>query len=394
VRPGLAGVRVLVVDDHDVNRRMLEDMVVKWEMLPTLAESAASGFAAMHQARDDGHPFALALIDVHMPDADGFSLEQQIQADPTLASATILMLSSDRNAGHAARCRTTGSGYVTKPVTQSDLLTAVTTVLGQAVSVDPLPLAARPAAGRTHHILLAEDNVINQRLAVRLLEKRGCTVVTARNGVEAVAAFAKDTFDVVLMDVQMPDMDGIEATAILREREGTTGLHVPIIAMTASAMKGDRERCLAAGMDEYIAKPIKPALLYALLDEIGVAPAIAAPAAMAPAPVPAIDSAALLDLVEADVEVMHEILQVYRETSGGLVHEVRVALEHGDSRALQQAAHSIKGSTGVIVARVASALAERLETMGRESDLANSSEVFAEFEVEMARVDVAVATLL
>ena len=243
-------------------------------------------------------------------------------------------------------------------------------------------------------MLLAEDNVTNQRLAVRLLEKRGYTAVVTNNGKEAVAALERDAYDVVLMDVHMPEMDGFQATAIIRDRERTTGGHVPIVAMTANAMTGDRERCLAAGMDDYVAKPIKPALLFGVLDGIFAADATVAAGSEMPPATEAIDTAALLDLVDADAEVLREILQSFRDSSGDIVRDLRVAVERRDCDAVEQAAHSIKGSTGVIVARDASALAERLEMMGRARDLSGSAEVFAEFETEMARVEKAVAALM
>jgi CheY-like chemotaxis protein len=196
------------------------------------------------------------------------------------------------------------------------------------------------------------------------------------------------------MDVQMPEMDGFRATAIIRDRERTSGAHTPIVAMTANAMTGDRERCVAAGMDDYVAKPIKPALLFAILDGIFAASASAAAASETPpATTEAIDTAALLDLVDADAEVLQEVLEVFRDSSGDLVRDLRVAVEQRDGHAVEQAAHSIKGSTGAIVARDASVLAERLEMMGRARDLSGSAEVFAEFEAEMARVEKAVAAL-
>jgi signal transduction histidine kinase/CheY-like chemotaxis protein len=393
-RPGLRGVPVLIVDDHEVNRRMLEDTVVKWEMRPALADSAAAGLAAMRAARDAGQPFALALIDVHMPDGDGFSLLEKIHSDPTLALPTILMLSSDRDAGHAARCRASGSGYLTKPITRSELLGAISAALGQAKRAERRTTAEPLANGaRTRRILLAEDNVTNQRLAVRVLEKRGHTVVVANNGTEAVVALERDAYDVVLMDVHMPEMDGLQATAIIRERERTSGTHMPIVAMTADAMAGDREQCVAAGMDDYVAKPIKPALLFAILDGIFAANASAAAASVPPAITEAVDTAALLDLVDADADVLQEILEVFRDSSRDLVRDLRVAVEQRDSHAVEEAAHSIKGSTGAIVARDASVLAERLEMMGRAHDLSGSVAVFAEFEAEMARVEKAVAAL-
>ena len=221
-------------------------------------------------------PYPLVLVDVHMPEMDGFELAARIKRAPELAGATIMMLSSADLAGEAARCRELGvAAFLTKPIRQSELLNAILLALGGVTLGDqrrPVTSQSPEHAPRRLHVLLAEDNAVNQRLAVRLLEKRGHTVAVARNGREALAAFANDTFDVVLMDVQMPEMDGLEATAAIREREKTTGYHIPIIAMTAHALKGDEERCLQAGMDGYISKPIRREALLEMIDRLVAEP--------------------------------------------------------------------------------------------------------------------------
>jgi len=236
---------------------------------------------------------------VHMPECDGFTLVEQILRRPGLAGITIMMLTSDGWRGDAARCRELGiAAYLTKPITQAELWEALLMVLPTPTSTTaPAPLVTRHAlreSRRPLRILLAEDNPVNQRLAVRLLEKQGHTVVVAGDGQAAVAAVAQQRFDVVLMDVQMPVLDGLEATAALRAQEQTTGTHLPILAMTAYAMQGDAERCLAAGMDGYLAKPIKPAALLAALD--GLLGDAAAPPP--PRSVPPLDLAPALDTVD------------------------------------------------------------------------------------------------
>ena len=269
----LAGLSALIVDDNATNRRILRELLSNWGMKPTMAESGASALECVKQARD---PFALILTDFHMPAMDGFALVGQLRQGPHLAAdARIIILSSAGQPGDAARCRELGvAAYLSKPVVPSDLYDRIVRVLGT-------PSSGTGSASLTTHravrdgkrklnILLAEDNAINRTVAVRLLEKHLHRVTVTTNGREALAALDRENFDVVLMDVQMPEMDGFEATSAIRTREQSTGMHVPIIALTAHAMRGDQERCLAAGMDGYIAKPIKSQELLGLLQRFPV----------------------------------------------------------------------------------------------------------------------------
>ena len=207
-----------------------------------------------------------------MPEMDGFTLAEAIQGDPELVGATIMMLTSAGHLGDAERCRKLGiTGYLVKPVRQSELLDAICHLLGGEKKKESIPLVTRHSlkeAKKRARILLAEDNAVNRTLAIRLLEKRGYTVKVAANGREAVTAFEKEVFDAILMDVQMPEMDGFEATAKIREHEKSTGKHIPIIAMTAHALKGDEDRCIEAGMDGYVSKPIRTNELYAALEKV------------------------------------------------------------------------------------------------------------------------------
>ncbi|HKW57671.1 MAG TPA: response regulator [Candidatus Acidoferrum sp.] len=269
----LRSVRVLVVDDNQTNCRILEGMLSRWDMRPTSAFGGEPALRCLSAARDAGEPFKLILADMHMPDMDGFSLVEEIRKRPGLSTATIMMLTSAGHRGDAARCQELGiSAYLLKPIRQSELREAIGRVLGARTEEGVIPLVTRFSLhdarepGMFLHILLAEDNLVNQRLAVRLLEKRGHSVVVASTGLEALQALEKERFDLVLMDVQMPEMDGLEATASVRAKEKHTGLHQPIIALTAHAMKGDREKCLAGGMDGYLSKPIRPAELDQLLE--------------------------------------------------------------------------------------------------------------------------------
>ena len=268
----LRGVKVLVVDDNRTNRRILEGMLKRWEMSPTAVESAEKALVELALARDADAPYALILTDMHMPAMDGFGLIEVIRQSSELSTATIMMLTSAGHRGDATRCQDLGvAGYLLKPIRQSELREAIARVLGAQERKEAIPLITRFSVQDARdptgilRVLLAEDNAVNQRLATRLLEKRGHHVVVTGNGREALAALEKEPFDLVLMDVQMPEMDGLEATAALRAKETGTGAHLWVIALTAHAMKGDRERCIAAGMDGYLSKPIRPPELDEML---------------------------------------------------------------------------------------------------------------------------------
>jgi two-component system, sensor histidine kinase and response regulator len=270
-RPDLKGLRVLVIDDNATNRRIVEEILLNWEMAPEVSEGEHA-LQALKDARRSDQPFSLVLLDAHASEKGGFGVASEIRENPDWTAPMIMMTSSVGLRGDGERCRRLGiAAYLTKPIKQSELFDAILTVLDvreaapQERNVVTKHSVREGRAGL--RVLLAEDNVVNQRLAVKILNKRGYEVVVAGNGKEAVAAFTQEPFDVVLMDVQMPEMDGFEATAMIREREKETGGHIPIIAMTAHAMKGDRERCLAAGMDGYLSKPIRPDRLVEAIAE-------------------------------------------------------------------------------------------------------------------------------
>jgi len=271
---------VLVVDDNAVNRRILTKQLRQWHLRPVMAEGGMEALALLRQASERGDPFTLVLTDCHMPDMDGFELTRRIKSSPHLAKAVVMMLSSGMQAGDAQRCRELGiCVHVTKPVGRAELKAAMLKAL---MSGNP-PEGVRPAAPEitaaesrdesAMDILVAEDNVVNQRVALRVLEKAGHRVVVANNGAEALKALDQRDFDLVLMDVQMPEMGGFEATARIRERERRSGAHLPIIAMTAHAMTDDRERCLEAGLDDYISKPIRASDLIELIGKYRPQPA-------------------------------------------------------------------------------------------------------------------------
>jgi PAS domain S-box-containing protein len=268
----LLGVRVLIVDDNFTNRRVLDGMLTRWGMRPVAVEDGRAALQAIEVAKSTGHPFPLILLDGQMPEMDGFALAERMQKGPGLVAGTIMMLTSAGRVGDAARCQELHiSAYLVKPVRQTELLDAICQVLGKAGKAKDILLVNRhtvPENGLRARILLAEDNAVNQTLAVRLLEKRGYSVMVASDGRSAVEAYEKLHFDLVLMDIQMPGMDGFEATAAIREKEKLTGGHVPIIAMTAHALKGDQERCLSAGMDGYVSKPIRTSEFFAAIEDM------------------------------------------------------------------------------------------------------------------------------
>jgi signal transduction histidine kinase/CheY-like chemotaxis protein/ligand-binding sensor domain-containing protein len=263
----LAGLRALVVDDNATNRRILGDMLRRWGIDPALAEGSTEAAALLARAEESAQGFDLLLVDAHLPETDGFTLVEQTQQHVSASRAVVIMLASAGQRGDAARFRKLGvAAYLSKPVSEAELVDALLAALGaKAVKPEPPVLITRHSlreGQRKLRILLAEDNAVNQVLAARLIEKRGHAATIVSSGREALAALEKDNFDVVLMDVQMPEMDGFETTAEIRKKEKATGKHVPIIAMTAYSMSGDRERCLSAGMDSYVSKPIRPDELF------------------------------------------------------------------------------------------------------------------------------------
>jgi PAS domain S-box-containing protein len=394
------GLPVLVVDDNATNRRILEEMLVSWRMKPTVVEGGREALAALERARVAGTPFPLVLLDAMMPEMDGFTLAERIRQAPELVGSTLMMLSSANRREDAAHCRELGvAAYLTKPIRQSTLLDAIMTALGSSASVEDRSQRAsglaRDESGRALRLLLAEDNVVNQRLAVNLLEKRGHDVVVVCNGREAVAALDEREFDVVLMDVQMPEMDGFEATAAIRARESMSGVHTPIVAMTAHALKGDRERCLAAGMDAYVSKPLRPQELFEVLASM-VPAAGAGPSAPAEreAASEAFDIAAALERVDGDRELMKELAGLFLGECPQRMGEIRDAIARRDGAKLQRAAHYLKGSVGNFGAHRAYEAAGRLEHAGRDLDWDRAQRDWTALEAAIGQLEPAFAELV
>jgi CheY-like chemotaxis protein len=263
---------MLIVDDNATHRNILVEIFTQWHGRPIAVTSAQAALEALAKAQTSGRMFALTVIDAQMPEMDGFALAAWLTRHPLPTGPIIMMLTPASRHGDIARCQALGvAAYVSKPITQSSLLAAIKAAQDRPHKPDDLPKSATPPVDRHQlplHILLAEDNTVNQTLARRLLEKRGYAVVVARTGKEALAAWTREPFDLILMDVQMPEMDGFEATAAIRAAERSKGGHTPIIAMTAHAMAGDRQRCLEAGMDEYVSKPIQAQTVYDAIDRV------------------------------------------------------------------------------------------------------------------------------
>jgi signal transduction histidine kinase/DNA-binding response OmpR family regulator/HPt (histidine-containing phosphotransfer) domain-containing protein len=402
-RAGLRGLSVLVVDDNATNRRILQEVLGNWGMRPTAVDGGGAALGELWRAAVEGEPFALVLLDAMMPGIDGFALAEQIARHPELRRATLLMMSSAGRPNDAAHCRRLNiAACLTKPVKQSELLDAILTALGRrpadAEGPGP-PLRPPPRDGRRRlRVLLAEDNAVNQTLAVILLEKEGHQVVVAGNGQEALTALEGQPFDLVLMDVQMPELDGLAATSALRRKEQTTGAHVPVIAMTAHAMKGDRERCLEAGMDGYVTKPIQPEELWLVIGQVvpaaGAVPAAPARGPGGPAAAGVFDPDAVLKRVGGNVKLLRQIVELFLADAPRLLGEVREAVAAGDADRLHRAAHTLKGTVANFMAPAVLDAAVRLELMGRSGQLDGSHEVYRTLEVEAERLGKALAELL
>jgi len=386
---------VLVVDDNSTNRRILGEMLSNWGMVPTAVSGAQAGLQSLEDALEGGEPFRLVVSDVSMPDVDGFTFVESIRAHPKLAGLPVVMLTSGGRPGDGSRCEQLHiSCSLLKPVKQSELLDAIVMAMGAGAVekvVEELKKAELPELPPLR-ILLAEDNTINQKLVLGLLEPRGHHVTVARNGKEAVSAIFEEEFDVILMDVQMPVLDGFSATRMIREREKKGGKRVPIIAMTAHAMKGDRERCLKAGMDDYLAKPIRIGTVTSKLAEFFASeldhddPAVPGhrdvtaalseagdPPGSQPAPV---DWSHALENAGGDRALLRNLVEICLEDAPRQVDEVRAAIEVGDAAKVNCAAHALKGTLLVLGTALPGRYAQELESMAARQDLNRADEIY------------------
>jgi len=383
----LQGLSVLLVDDNETNRRILCGMTRGWGMRPCAVESGALALAALETAQQKGDPFRLVLIDGNMPIMDGFELAERIKKGAVQeAEATVLMLTSGGQRGEANLCRRLGiSAYLLKPVLKADLMAAILKALSQRQGekrASPL-LVTRCTlreSARKLRILVAEDNEVNQRVIIRVLQKMGHTPVLAQTGKEALALASAEKFDLAFMDVQMPEMDGLAATAAIRKSETNSRAHLPIFAMTAHAMTGDRERCLEAGMDGYITKPVRFSDIEQTLAGLAGTPGTPAE----PAQAASWNKVEALDRIGGDEELLREVCEIFLEESPKLLKKLQQAVAAGDADGVVRAAHSLKGESSYLSASGTSRAARQLEEMGHNKDLSHARDTLAVLEREVA----------
>jgi signal transduction histidine kinase/DNA-binding response OmpR family regulator/HPt (histidine-containing phosphotransfer) domain-containing protein len=386
--PSPTHLRVLVVDDNEINRRILVEQVRRWGMTATEVGSGRAAVDALTAAPAD-RLFELVLLDANMPDMDGFEVAAEIAKRPVLRGATVMMLSSSGEYSDQLRCAELGiRGYLTKPVYATELLAAIERAIGSKPS--PAGPATRSTAGalaagaqgRRVRVLLVEDNVVNQRVASGLLTRRGHHVTVAEDGREALARLDQETFDIVLMDLQMPVMGGLDATAAIRASERATGKHVRIVAMTAHAMNSDRERCLAVGMDGYLSKPIDPAMLFTVVEQDGagggIQTAIVTPVTF--------DEAGLRERLSGDHALMTDVICVFLEDLPMRLAAIKSAVTSRNAEGLRTAAHALKGAAGNLSAGGLFEAARVLERIGAESRMDASEGAWRQLSVEASNV--------
>ncbi len=402
----LEDIPVLVVDDNATNRRILEETLCGWKMRPRSVVDGEAALAELKRAARAGNPYALLLVDAMMPEMAGFTLAERARSELGLAGLTIMMLTSTNLRGDAERCSALGlAAYLIKPIKPAELYTAISRALrkgeeaegaGSGSSSRPAPLV--PRASSRLRVLLAEDNGVNQEVVGQMLRRQGHTVEVASNGREAIMALDRARFDLVLMDVQMPELDGLEATAAIRRGERGTGRHLPIIALTAHAMKGDQERCLAAGMDGYVAKPIQNqelsqaiAACVPLTAAVGMEERAAGTDASQRDDLPTtweegFDRSALLERLGGDLNMLRRIATLFQEDCEGLEQELRDARDGGDTVRLARAAHTLKGMLANLSATSAAETARQLEAMAHANNLAAATETIRTLSKQLAAV--------
>ena len=396
-RQDLAGLPVLIIDDNYTNRVLLQEMVASWGLVPTTSADGKEAIALTNRAFDSGNPYRLVLLDMQMPELDGFDVAAMMKSTPSGEEMKIIMLSSVGQRGDPVRCRKAGiSGYLSKPVKQSDLLDAIMMTMDRHFEEKKTVITRHTVheARERLKILLAEDNLVNQILAIKLLETRGHQVTLVSNGREAVDAFKKDSFDLILMDIQMPEMDGFEATGKIRaleqqsasNRQPATG-NIPIIAMTAHAMKGDREKCFEAGMDDYVSKPINPEALFNAINKViresrmekeeKHTPSTGVCAPFSPR---TFDLPKAMETVLGKKDLFQEIADLFLRKLPDDMAKIRDGVAENDAGVLEHASHSLKGAVGNFCAVEAFEAAYRLEKLGREGKMDTVKEELSKLE--------------
>ncbi len=391
----LQSLRILVVDDNPTSRRILYGTLHRWKAAVTCVEGGQYALTELTQAYGRGRPYQIILTDLNLRGMDGFALVEHVRRTTLFASIPAIMLTSGLPPTPADRPGDLKiAAFLTKPIRRSELLAAILAAWNggpaeRAIAKEDSPQASLFA--RSLRILLAEDNPINQAVATRLLKKLGHSLVIANNGREALARLARQPFDLVLMDVQMPEMDGLTATRQVRNRESSTGAHIPIIAMTAQAMKGDRERCLEAGMDGYVSKPIHAqdledaiASVLQVKDDIGRREVAAEPTAECrPHSIVCWNKSETLESLGGDEKLLREVIEIFREQAPKHLAALREAIAKGDAEAVETAAHSLKGELGYLAVPGIHQMARELEEAGSKFDLGAATRLLPQFEADV-----------
>ncbi len=388
------GMHVLVVDDNKTNRLILEEMLANWGFKTSSATNGDEALSVLNAAHEKGNTFDVAVCDVNMPVMDGFGFVEQVRSNSALRQLPLIMLTSADRPGDVQRFRDLGvSRYLTKPAKQSELLRAIEAAVGITIwqPASEVKPATHGQSVRSLKILLAEDSMTNQKLAIALLNKVGHSVTVANNGQEAIDRFESEKFDLILMDVQMPEVDGFEATQHIRRFEQASGTHIPIIAMTAHAMKGDRERCLDAGMDSYIPKPIQTQLLFETLASIGLDNSERGipdsteynGGVLASESDGLVDWNAALNAVGGHREVLDSVIEAVQDEVPGLLEQLEVAIAQSDFPVVRRAAHTIKGTMRTFEVTSILELAQELEDMGFQESLNNPDQLFSKLRTQL-----------
>jgi signal transduction histidine kinase/CheY-like chemotaxis protein len=387
----IRGLRALVIDDNETNRRILSETLKQWGLETSLAEDGVQGLRLLHEAAASGQPYQVLLLDSRMPGMDGFAVAEQVRKEPGLQGMTVMLLTSDEVNTSAERCKALGiASYLIKPVRQEELLETLMLVLGQnktAISADTGGSETRKASAREwqkRKILLAEDHDINQTFATTLLTKRGYAVSSVTTGKAAVQKWREEPFDLILMDLQMPEMNGLDAVRRIREEEKKRGGRIPVVGLTARAMKGDREICLEAGMDDYVSKPIRQEILFAVMDRCLANSKPAEP----------INLTTALDALHGDRTFMADLADKFLSDLHETWADIHSALHNGDAETLELKAHSLKSVVGIFGAATASDMLQHLESLAERQNIIEAREFVEILEEEMVRVRESLQTFI
>jgi PAS domain S-box-containing protein len=393
----LRDLHVLIVDDNETNRFILSEILASWQMRTSTVATADAALTSLREAAAAGDPFQLLLTDALMPQTDGFGLAQQVAGDERFGRLKMILLTSAGAPAIKGRAANVFAAKLAKPVKQSDLLDAIVTAFATPASSrrqrSKETLRAAEQSSKALKVLVAEDNPTNQALVAALLKQKGHRVTIVGNGRLAADRAVLETFDVILMDVQMPEMSGLEATGLIRDHERTAGGHVPIVALTARAMAGDREQCLAAGMDAYVAKPLRAEDLFSAIDSVVMQRAESS-AATAAVMSDKVDRDGLLEGFGGRADLLKHVVEVFLEDAPATLARVKQAIAAGNSAEVASGAHSLKGSVGLFAQGQAFEGARRLEQVGKSGDLSQAEAVRAEVEESVSRLTIELRSLL